>query len=200
MNYELFSVAAVSPTSINNIKGLKYIPNYIDLATERKLIQEIDNQVWINDLKRRVQHYGYRYDYRARKINLSMKIGQLPDWAKKIAIQLKNDGYFDEVPDQVIVNEYMPGQGISPHIDCEPCFEETLVSLSLGSSATMLFTNETEGLKIPIILHRRSIAILKGNSRYIWKHSIPARKSDKINGKTVKRQRRISLTFRKVIL
>ena len=152
MNYELFSVATVSSTSINTIKGLQYIPNYIDLATERKLIQEIDNQFWINDLKRRVQHYGYRYDYRARKINLSMKIGQLPDWAKKIAIQLKNDGYFDEIPDQVIVNEYMPGQGISPHIDCEPCFEDTLISLSLSSSATMLFTHEAKGLTIPVIL------------------------------------------------
>lgn len=129
-----------------------------------------------------------------------MKIGKLPLWANEIAKRLKNDGYFKHTPDQVIVNEYMPGQGITAHIDCEPCFENTVISLSLASDTTMIFTNEASDEKIPIVLRKRSLVVLKGESRYNWKHSIPARRSDKINGKTVKRQRRISLTFRRVIL
>lgn len=51
-------------------------------------------------------------------------------------------------------------------------------------------------IKKNIYLESRSLLVLKGDARYKWKHGIAARKSD--NG--VKRQRRISLTFRKVIL
>lgn len=198
MNFDLFGTPVISDNPILKINGLKYVPNYIDISTEKKLIQEIDTQTWITDLRRRVQHYGYKYDYRARRIDLSMRIGKLPDWANDIAIRLKNDGYFNDIPDQVIINEYMPGQGISAHVDCEPCFEDTVISLSLSSDATMMFTNEDE--KVPIILRKRSLVILKEDSRYAWKHSIPPRKSDKIDGKTIKRGRRISLTFRRVIL
>jgi len=200
MNFDLFGTPVVSNDPTIKISGLKYIPNYIDIPTEKKLIQEIDKRTWINDFKRRVQHYGYKYDYRARRIDLSMKIGDLPIWANDIAIQLKENGYFKSIPDQVIVNEYLPGQGISPHIDCEPCFEDTIISLSLASDATMMFTNEKTNEKIPVVLRKRSLVILREDSRYIWKHSIPARKSDKIDNKIVKRQRRISLTFRSVIL
>ncbi len=200
MNLDLFGTPVVSHNPISRISGLKYIPNYIDVSTEKKLIEKIDSQTWITDLKRRVQHYGYKYDYRARRIDLSMKIGELPIWAKDIAIRLKDDGYFNEIPDQVIVNEYMPGQGITAHIDCKPCFDDIIISLSLASEATMVFTNENIGEKVPIILRKRSLVILRGDSRYTWKHAIPARKSDKIDGKIVKRQRRISLTFRRVIL
>jgi len=200
MNYDLFGTPVLSIDPISKINGLQYIHNYIDATTEKKLIESIDKQNWISDLKRRVQHYGYKYNYRAKRIDLSMKIGKLPVWANEIAERLKKDGYFKLNPDQVIVNEYMPGQGITAHIDCEPCFENTIVSLSLASDTTMVFTNEAIDEKIPIILRKRSLVVLKGESRYDWKHSIPSRRSDKINDKTVKRQRRISLTFRRVIL
>ena len=43
------------------------------------------------------------------------------------------------MPDQLIVNEYQPGQGISAHIDCEPCFKNTIVTVSLGSVYEMDF-------------------------------------------------------------
>ncbi len=180
------------------ISGLTYQPNYISKEEETTLIQIIDSQVWLNDLKRRVQHYGYKYDYRARRIDMSMKIGKLPDWLESIAKRLYTEGVFRDIPDQVIVNEYENGQGISPHIDCEPCFEDTIVSISLNSAAIMEFSKGT--LRVPILLEPRSIIILKGESRFDWTHSIPVRKSDRYEGLTYLRKRRVSLTFRKVIL
>jgi len=182
------------------IPGLQYVENYFTTQEQEALIATIDKQEWLGDLKRRVQHYGFKYDYKARKIDLGMRIGALPDWAKAIADRLYSEGYFDVVPDQLIINEYLPGQGITPHIDCEPCFEDTIVSISLGSSCVMDFTNKETGDKIPVLLTPRSMVVLKGESRYGWMHGIAARKTDKFEGNAYQRGRRISLTFRKTIL
>ncbi len=46
-----------------------YLPDFIDEAEERFLLGKIDDSPWLNDLKRRVQHYGYRYDYKARRVS-----------------------------------------------------------------------------------------------------------------------------------
>lgn len=104
--------------------GLLYIPNYIDASAEQELVDTIDAQLWITELKRRVQHYGWRYDYKARSVTNDLRIGALPEWLQTYAVGLQQIGYFAETPDQVIVNEYQPGQGISAHIDCVPCFTD----------------------------------------------------------------------------
>lgn len=41
--------------------------------------------------------------------------------------------------DQLIINEYTPGQGINPHIDNPTLFSSPIVSLSLGSDCVMEF-------------------------------------------------------------
>ncbi len=41
--------------------------------------------------------------------------------------------------DQLTVNDYMPGQGIPPHVDTHSPFEEIFVSLSLKSGVSMNF-------------------------------------------------------------
>ena len=57
------------------IQGLTYTKDYITTKQEQLLISQIDQQPWLNDLKRRVQHYGYKYDYKAHKITSDLKIG-----------------------------------------------------------------------------------------------------------------------------
>ena len=180
------------------ISGLIYCNDFLSKAEEVDLIKRIDQENWLTDLKRRVQHYGYKYDYRARRIDTSMHIGHLPSWLDGLAQQLYNEDCFDKKPDQVIINEYLPGQGISAHIDCEPCFADTIVSISLGSYCVMEFSSNSE--KIPILLEPRSVVVLKGESRYKWTHAILPKKKDIINGISYERARRISLTFRKVII
>jgi alkylated DNA repair dioxygenase AlkB len=164
---------------IPNIKGLTYTKDYITLEQEQFLISQIDKQPWLSDLKRRVQHYGYKYDYKARKITPDLKIGQVPQWLKILP-------NFD----QVIVNEYTAGQGITPHIDCIPCFDSTICSLSLLESCEMVL--EQGNTKHLIILEPRSLLTFEDEARYKWKHSIPQRKSNIKN-------RRVSVTYRKVI-
>ena len=90
-------------------------------------------------------------EYNITAINMTIKLGVSINLCKfktcliganEIGDKLVNDGYFSLLPDQLIVNEYLPGQGITDHIDCEPCFEDTVVSISLGSHTTMNFTNK----------------------------------------------------------
>ena len=182
------------------VPGLTYIPEYIDRQQENDLISIIDAQSWITELKRRVQHYGYRYDYKARNVTPQSYMGPLPEWLVSYSHQLHANGFFPQLPDQVIINEYQPGQGIAPHIDCVPCFEETIASLSLGSPCIMEFTHVETREKIPVLLEARSLVVLSGDARYHWQHAIAPRKTDRYNGSAFQRARRLSLTFRKMIL
>lgn len=182
------------------ISGLTYIPDYITPAQEVELISVIDGQHWFTDLKRRVQHYGWKYDYTARRVDDSMRLGDLPEWLNEYCNKLVNDRHFPKMPDQVIINEYQPGQGIASHIDCVSCFEETIASISLGSPCVMDFTHSKINQKSPILLEPRSLFVLSGDARYVWKHGIANRKTDKINGQSFSRGRRVSMTFRNVIL
>jgi alkylated DNA repair dioxygenase AlkB len=184
--------------SVPKIEGFSYHPNYISPDEEKRLIETIDQKSWMNDLKRRVQHYGYRYDYKSRIVKNDFFIGTLPAWLNNLSLQLHQDNLFPKPPDQVIVNEYLPGQGISAHIDCIPCFGKTIASLSLGSGAVMVFTKGSE--KHEIYLEPRSLVLLSGAARYEWSHSIPARQSDNCDGIKIARARRLSLTFRNVIV
>lgn len=57
-----------NPEIIKEISGLRYISGYITEHQHNDLLAEIDKHKWLGDLKRRVQHYGYKYDYKARKV------------------------------------------------------------------------------------------------------------------------------------
>lgn len=182
------------------IAGLLLVPDFIDREQERRLLETVDNELWSSELKRRVQHYGYRYDYKSRAVRSECYLGPLPDWLAELAVGLVERGVMPEVPDQVIVNEYMPGQGIAAHVDCPPCFGEHIASLSLGSQCLMEFTSLDKAERGTVPLPGRSLLALRGAARYGWKHAIPPRQSDSIGGRRVPRGRRVSLTFRKVIL
>ncbi|RKU18404.1 alpha-ketoglutarate-dependent dioxygenase AlkB [Candidatus Poribacteria bacterium] len=189
---------------IKGIPGLRYIENYITEDEQDQLLAHVDKEgLWLKDLKRRVQHYGFKYNYKARKVDMSMRVGELPKWLKDLSVKLYQEGYMPKIADQVIVNEYEPGQGISAHIDCEPCFQDTITSLSLGSSCVMEFTNKFDkNEKVPLWLDPGSLIVLSDEARYSWLHAIPPRQKDKLDGREEhrSRKRRVSLTFRKVII
>jgi alkylated DNA repair dioxygenase AlkB len=181
------------------IPGLQYQPNYLDVFQQNRLLQKIDAQTWSTEIKRRVQHYGYKYDYRKRKIDNTMALGNLPDWLLEIAEKLQSEGFMSAVADQVIVNEYQPGQGISPHVDCEPCFGDTIASISLGSRCMIDFRHTTHKRHVPILLEPGSLLVFDGEARYHWTHGIVARAEDIYEGHSFKRGRRVSITFRTIV-
>ncbi|MFD0530547.1 alpha-ketoglutarate-dependent dioxygenase AlkB [Kitasatospora arboriphila] len=120
----------------------------------------------------------------------------LPDWALALAARLLDEGRLDAPAEQVIVNEYLPGQGISAHVDCVPCFGPVVAALSLGSAAVMDFTDPAGGRRVPVPLAPGGLTVLTGPARYAWRHAIPARRSDPGPDGRVPRGRRVSVTFR----
>jgi alkylated DNA repair dioxygenase AlkB len=180
------------------ISDLIYVHNFISSDEHDFLVEKIDSQMWLTDLQRRVQHYGYKYDYKKHNIDKSFYIAPLPDWALTLAQRL-HKVFSPTVPDQVIVNDYQPGQGISSHTDCVSCFTDVIISLSLCSSCVMDFSHNQTGMKTSLLLDPKSLIVLKNEARYNWSHGIAKRKSDSFEGKIIKRSRRISLTFRTVM-
>lgn len=176
--------------------GAGLIPDWITPAQEAALVAFLDAGEWSGELKRRMRHFGYRYDYRARSATRDSRIGPLPEVLQGLAERLVVERLFAAVPDQVIANEYLPGQGISAHVDCEPCFGEVVASLSLLSACEMRFRCVETGEARAAILPPRSLLVLSGPARRDWTHAIPARRSDVNDGVRMMRGRRVSLTFR----
>jgi alkylated DNA repair dioxygenase AlkB len=180
----------------NVISGLFYQEGFLTPEEERAIVSEIDHASWDTSLKRRVQHYGYLYDYKKKNIGQDPKTVKMPAWLLSLEAKVREHAKTESPFDQVIVNEYGPGQGIAGHIDCVPCFEDVIVSVSLSSACVMQFSRGAE--KHELLLQPRSLLVLGGEARFLWKHGIKAVKNDKWRNTVLPRSRRISVTFRKI--
>jgi len=178
------------------IPGLQYYPSYLTSAQETNLLEELDHNPWVKLGTRRVQYYGYRYDVRARSSE-GLYIGPLPPWLDSLARELQPA--LGDIPDAVLVNEYLPGVGIGAHVDDTWSFSSKIAILSLGSGIQMDFqhvqTKETESLYLSPV----SLLLMTRDSRFLWTHGIEPRLSDIVNGEERPRSRRISVTLRKII-
>ncbi len=77
-----------------NIPGLQYISSYISSEYAEELLKLIDSQNWNLDLKRRTQHYGYKYDYTARSVDPSYYLGEMPYWIDELCNKLCVESIF----------------------------------------------------------------------------------------------------------
>ena len=96
-------------------------------------MEEVDSSTW-SDLKfRRVQHYGYEFDYIVNNVDKSKPLGSAwPPICERLMsgkLEVVTKEAHVSMPDQLTINEYEPGQGIPPHIDTHSAFEDGLMSL-----------------------------------------------------------------------
>jgi alkylated DNA repair dioxygenase AlkB len=179
----------LGPPEIPPIPGLSLRRNYIGESTEGGLVALIDAMPWDTSWDRRRQLYGYAYGR-----------GQpapppIPSWGIDLAERMFADQISERPFDQMLVNEYLPGQGITLHRDYEP-FDRTVVSLSLLSDCVMDFRRVADGQRESLLLERRSLLVLSDAARYEWEHGIARRKTDRWLGVPLRRGRRLSVTFR----
>jgi alkylated DNA repair dioxygenase AlkB len=174
-----------------SIPGLFYAPEFITSAEEAKLVNAIDAAVWDTTWERRRQFYGQAYGARATARP------PLPSWGRLLADRILSKGHSALRFDQMLVNEYLPGQGIALHRDYDP-FDATVASISLISPCVMDFRRVADGERVAWLLAPRSLLVLSDEARYQWEHGIARRKNDRWNGRTFPRSRRLSITFRRL--
>ena len=194
------AAAADGPRPAHEI-GAIYEPEFLDQDESKFLLNLVDGKPWSGELKRRVQHYGWKYDYSSRFITEDMRAEPLPYFIHTIAEMLTDRGWFRRLPDQVIVNEYMPNQGIAPHVDRD-CFGPTVATLSLGDCWPMQFARPgPEGPRADrkeLNLEIGSVLVLQGDARQRWTHGIAKRRYNGHGHGKRERRRRVSITFRTV--
>ena len=207
-------------------QGLKYFDGFLADSEAAAVLKFIDAQKWDNALSRRVQEYGYTYHSQPPALAVAMcskgkKAGgagerttPIPAEFGAVCKRLVERGLLCRPPEQVIVNEYMPGQGIGAHVDHTKFFGEEIVSISLLSDIVMTFhpVNRGAGLSaacgqsvpaVHLLLKPNSCLSLSGDARYEWTHGIANRKNDTVglgmSARRIERARRVSLTFRHML-
>eukprot|EP00268_Persea_americana_P057238 TRINITY_DN6842_c0_g1_i10.p1 TRINITY_DN6842_c0_g1~~TRINITY_DN6842_c0_g1_i10.p1 ORF type:complete len:380 (-),score=65.01 TRINITY_DN6842_c0_g1_i10:826-1965(-) len=215
------SVVSSSVASDLGIPGIYLLHDFVTPAQEQELLSAVDARPWKSLAKRRVQHYGFEFLYKTRNVDPKQFLGDLPSFVSFILekISLFPDLSIAEsnIVDQLTVNEYPPGVGLSPHIDTHSAFDRLIFSLSLAGPCIMEFRKYPQGTWLPlpserensdhcsnverraIFLPPRSMLLLSGEARYAWHHYIPHHKVDMVDGLAIRRgSRRVSFTFRKV--
>ncbi|CAL8155283.1 unnamed protein product [Prunus armeniaca] len=209
-----------------NIPGLYLMHDFVTAKEEEEFLAAVDERPWKNLSKRRVQHYGYEFCYETRNVDSRKNLGELPAFVspilERIAMLPMREDAEAIILDQLTVNEYPPGVGLSPHIDTHSAFEGLIFSLSLAGPCIMEFRryldagltprassssdieiesseNNSNFLRRAIYLPPRSLLLLTGEARYAWNHYIPHHKIDMVKDSVIRRaSRRVSFTFRKV--
>ena len=156
--------------------GAVIVPDFVTPAEEARILLRISEAPWLTELRRRVQHYGFRYSYSGAGTRAPAPA--LPRWAEFLAERLRAH-FGGALAVQCIVNEYRPGQGIGMHADHRD-FGPTVASLSLGASWPMRFRRRNtrpyarDGLPGDEVatLPRRSALVLAGPARSAWMHGI----------------------------
>lgn len=178
-----------------SIPGLFLSSDYITPAEENLLLDHIDKKPWINQYQRRIQIYGR--DYRSGLENnvfegLSGPLAYLANYLAEDKIIIS--------PNQCVVNEYTRKQGIGAHTDNENV-GYVIAGISLGGAANIIFSRPGyESVKV--FLPQRSIFIMLGDARWLWKHEIPRIVSytDDLGIRHIKSEdyRRVSITYREI--
>lgn len=169
--------------SWKDIDGLCRTVEFISQEEETNLLAEIAKLPWSNELQRRTQQYGYKYDF-SNKSGLT-NAQPVPEFLQVLQARLHEKGIIwpQTKMDQVIVNEYRLGQKIASHTD-SPLFGDEIVSISLGAPAKMLFSKGN--VHHCVSLPRCSVLRMKGAARNDWAHSLWH----------TERDIRVSITFR----
>lgn len=177
---------------VPDVPGLVYVEDYVTEAEERALLAAVDAEPWLTDWERRRQMYGLAYG----NARLSPEtLPPLPAWVLPYAERVQREGWLDAPVANVVVNEYLPGQGIGMHKDYTP-FGPTVVAISLGSACFLDLVDPATKRAAVLDVAPRSLWVLGGEARSRWTHGIAHRKSDVVGATKRPRARRVSITMR----
>ena len=151
------------------VPGLLLLLDFVTEEAEAALLALVDREPWIQLKHRRVQHYGAAFDYPQRLLDRVAACPPIPPVLRQLA------GAIQALPgaaplDQLTVNDYPCGAGISPHIDSHSAFGGPLAVVSLASPAAMVLRRAGVPSRA-LLLPPRSLLLMTGEARYRWEVS-----------------------------
>eukprot|EP00262_Sarcandra_glabra_P013950 TRINITY_DN3968_c0_g1_i1.p1 TRINITY_DN3968_c0_g1~~TRINITY_DN3968_c0_g1_i1.p1 ORF type:complete len:307 (+),score=37.77 TRINITY_DN3968_c0_g1_i1:106-921(+) len=122
---------------VGSLPTVIYIPNFISDSEQTQILNQI-YQVpvykWKSLKNRRLQNWGGVVHEKG------LLPQDLPPWLTKVTHRIREQtGLFPSAINHVLINEYLPDQGIMPHQD-GPAYFPVVAILSLGSPVVMNFT------------------------------------------------------------
>ncbi|XP_047990509.1 alpha-ketoglutarate-dependent dioxygenase alkB homolog 6 [Leguminivora glycinivorella] len=193
-----------------------YISEFISEDEEKSILSNIyasPKPKWTQLSNRRLQNWG------GIPHSKGMIAETIPTWLDSCLQTIHNLNLMGgHRPNHVLVNEYLPGQGIMPHLDGS-LFYPTITTISVGSHTVLKFLEPSEDAEMaqrPVfsfLLEPRSLLVLQDKLFSHYLHCIEEvyeetlddsvinlqQCSDRyVNGSTIKRETRISLTIRHV--
>ncbi|KAK1280493.1 hypothetical protein QJS04_geneDACA015141 [Acorus gramineus] len=154
---------------VGTLPTLYYIPDFIsDLQQSQILhhIYEAPVTKWKSLKNRRLQNWGGVVHEKG------LLPQDLPPWLKGVTNKICDmTGLFPSPINHVLINEYLPDQGIMPHQD-GPAYFPVVAILSLGSSAVMDFTPHVRLREFSLLLKPCSLLIFKDKAYSDYLHGI----------------------------
>lgn len=112
---------------ISEDKMTKFVANEDAAAVPQEMLKH-----------RSVKHYGYEFLYGSNSVDPEHPLpGGLPAICTTLLERILEAGLVAHPPDQLTVNQYLPGSGIPPHVDTHSAFEDGIISITLGSHTVM---------------------------------------------------------------
>lgn len=145
--------------------GLYLESNFISLEEETELLRHLTKEPPKKTKNRNsIQRFGSNLPY-----NSNMVSKDVPNYFDFLLDRLEEKELVSKRPDSVSVNQYQPGQAITPHIDSKSS-GEVITILSLLGDATMIFAKGKQ--KEKLFFPKRCLVQLKNEIRTEWQHSI----------------------------
>ena len=185
------------------LPGLHLFENFISLDEEKELIRQIEESQppfklshwngkhWNKEWGTEIRFVGAKH---TGAIDDATQSKHLPQFLQKVLQRFTSGEYLPTAafqPNNCNAIKYevsKNGHYLGAHFDDRRLSGELLANVSMLCDATMVYVNPETNQTVEVLLPRRSLQVVTGESRYKWKHSIPI---NKFKGDT-----RYSLTFR----
>ncbi|KAJ8312918.1 hypothetical protein KUTeg_010291 [Tegillarca granosa] len=173
--------------------GIEIIHNFVSPDEEREITEKIYQTPFVDSQSgRRKQDYGPKVNFKRKKLKCDVFTG-LPDFSHSLYKRMNDYPVLkDFIPVEQCNLEYTQerGSAIDPHFDDFWLWGERLVTLNLLSDSVLCMTkDDSPDIEIHVPLTRRSLIVVYGPARNIWKHGIHR------NDIT---QTRLAITFREL--
>lgn len=156
--------------------GLKLAHEIMTPEAERDLIELIEGYALATyaadpENPRSSISFGWKYDFRNDSF---IPCAPIPQGLRAVCETAAGfAGVEAEEFAECLINRYERGAIIQPHSD-KPVWE-LVIGISLGSAAVMTFSRPSEdgGDSIDILMPPRSMYLMSGEARHVYRHSLP---------------------------